>query len=487
MIRNKFLKYFLAVVALVSVTTSCDNYLDVNKDPNNPTTVTPELILPAGQFYTAVYMHGARRLNHLANMIMYNWSESHGFSWYDQEFQYDVTSNFYTTVFDNAYTQPLKQYQLLAQDENPFNVNYKAIGMIMKAYHFQILVDVYGDVPYSDALLRGLNVSPTYESGPAIYADLLIKLTEAIDLIKTAPTTALDVENDAMFDGDMTAWIQFANSLKLRIANRWKDVNPGILTTTLDEIEEEGSGFITADVEVNPGFLNEVDKQNPFYASFGFGVTGTPSQNYRATPATDYIIDYLESTLDPRIDRLYEAQGAGHVGVPQGIEADADLHNPDVISLIGPGLLESSTQSSIIFTLAEQHFNMAEIALSLGDDATAQAEYESGVAASFATLGAGSATGYLNLAIENVGWDASPDKLEAIITQKWIAVNGITAEQSWFDYTRTGYPSGLPLSAEAKEPRRPVRLYYPTSEISFNGGNLPDQPDAFDGTPFWAE
>jgi hypothetical protein len=85
-----------------------------------------------------------------------------------------------------------------------------------------------------------------------------------------------------------------------------------------------------------------------------------------------------------------------------------------------------------------------------------------------------------------VGWASSSDKTEAIITQKWIAVNGITAEQSWFDYSRTGFPTGLPVSLLASTPDRPVRLYYVASEYSSNGDNVPTQPDAFDSKIFWA-
>ncbi|MBK5210474.1 MAG: SusD/RagB family nutrient-binding outer membrane lipoprotein, partial [Flavobacteriaceae bacterium] len=93
---------------------------------------------------------------------------------------------------------------------------------------------------------------------------------------------------------------------------------------------------------------------------------------------------------------------------------------------------------------------------------------------------------YYSRAIPNVGWAASNNKLEAIITQKWIAVNGITAEQSWFDYSRTGYPSNLPISSQATSSDRPVRLYYPASEFSSNGANVPAQPNAFTAKIFWA-
>jgi hypothetical protein len=485
--KNKFLIKILVGFLFVSAITSCEDYLDVNTDPNNPTVVTPDLILPVGQHYTAGYMHGDRRLSHLGNMLMYNWSESNGFSWYDTEFQYNVTTTFYSALFDNAYSQALKQYHLLTENDDPLYVNYAAIGEIMKAYHYQILVDLYGDVPYSEALGRSTNATPIYDSGEAIYADLLVKLNAAIDMIKNAGEEAVLPEaDDAMFGGDMTEWIKFANTLKVRIVTRWSDVNPGAAATELATIAAEGTGFITTDVLINPGYLDEEGKQNPFWAAFGAGPDGTNTLTNNATAATQYIIDLLQDTNDPRIDYLYEEPATGHLGIDQGLEPGTD-YAPEFVSNIGPGLLIDATQGSPIFTLAEHNFNMAELSLKAGNDAEAEAFYYAGIEASFDFLGAPLGS-YLaaNQTTENVGWDASPNKLEAIITQKWLAVNGATAEQSWFDYTRTGFPENLPLSAQAIHPTRPVRLFYPSSETSTNALNVPAQPDAFTTRIFWA-
>ncbi|WP_255702608.1 SusD/RagB family nutrient-binding outer membrane lipoprotein [Antarcticibacterium sp. 1MA-6-2] len=96
------------------------------------------------------------------------------------------------------------------------------------------------------------------------------------------------------------------------------------------------------------------------------------------------------------------------------------------------------------------------------------------------------ASSYYNQNAANIGWSASSDKIEAIITQKWIATNGINAEQSWYDYNRTGFPENLPISLQASTPDRPVRLAYPASELTSNGNNVPSQPDVFNTKIFWA-
>jgi len=93
---------------------------------------------------------------------------------------------------------------------------------------------------------------------------------------------------------------------------------------------------------------------------------------------------------------------------------------------------------------------------------------------------------YYTQDLPNVSWTSSPNKLEAIITQKWIALNGTASIESWIDLTRTGYPSGLPIPEES-DGVRPVRLLYPDTEVGRNSQNVPQQTgsDAFTDEPFW--
>ncbi|RJE70661.1 SusD/RagB family nutrient-binding outer membrane lipoprotein [Reichenbachiella sp. MSK19-1] len=493
--NNKIYTYILASVVLLFGATSCDDFLDVNTDPNNPTEVTVDLILPVAQVYTATQMHADRRINHLGSMMMYNWSESQGFSWYDNEFQYLVNSTFYASIFDEGYRDPLKQYNLLTELGEGYD-NYEAIGLIMKAYHYQLMVDFYGDIPYSEALQRSENATPVYDSGSDVYTSLMVDLTAAIDLINVAAGSGVAVEpgsDDVMFGGDMTMWKQFANTLKVRILTRLSDMTSmqGYIQTEFDAITAEGSGFITANVVVDPGYEVSEGKQNPYWDEMGFTPTGDEQLNYRATCATQYILDYLASTNDPRISFLYEEPDTGHLGVNQGLEVDEN-YAPELVSNIGPGILKSATMGDIIFTLAESNFNRAELALK-GFGGDPQTLYEAGISAAFVTLSHGAAVltsadaiAYYSQNINNVNYAGSANKLEAIITQKWLAVNGLTAEQSWFDYSRTGFPSNLPISAQASSSDRPVRLYYPASESASNADNIPAQPDAFTGKIFWA-
>ncbi len=486
---KKIIKY-IALLLVLAPMASCEDFLDVNTDPNNPTKVSPQLVLPVAQSYTAQLMYSNRRVSNLGNMMVYNWSQSDGFAWYPDEFKYLVTTSFYQGIFNDSYTRPLKQYQILAQLEGEYG-NFKAIGEIMKAYHFQLLVDMYGDVPYTEALQRSLEATPKYDDAKTIYENLIVKLTEAIATIKASDKLVTPGASDVMFQGNMTKWIQFANSLKMRILVRQSLMagRGAYITQQITAITTEGSGFITADVGINPGYVKEESKQNPLWDTFGTDAGGVVTMNNNATCATDYTLKYLQDNSDPRIDRLYEKPASGHLGVPQGLlDYDtpvADRYVFSKVSNIGPGVLKGFNQAAVIMTLAECNFNRAEAVqrgLTAGD---AQALYEAGVQASFTFLGAGSAAAYLVQPVKNVSWANSTDKIEAIITQKWIASNGNNAEQAWFDHTRTGFPLNLPLSLLASTSNRPVRLFYPAGEISSNGANVPKQPDAFTAKIFW--
>jgi len=488
----------IKMLVIVLLFASCsDSFLDVNTDPNNPTTVSPDLILPVAQSYSAFANERNRGQNTLGNMMMYNWSQSDGFSWYTDEMSYRVTSTFYQQIFDYTYSNALKQYNAINALEGDDNGYYKAISKIMMSYHFQIMVDTYGDVPYFEALQRGGNPTPAYDDAQVIYDDLIVQLTNAIEMINNTESSTAVVPlqpgaDDTMFGGDMTMWKKFANTVKLRILVRQSDMagRTDYIKSEFAAIAAEGSGYMNSDVTIQLGYVDEDNKQNPKWAAFGQKPGGGNTLNNDATCATPYVLDYLAGTFDARLDYIYEEPEDGHLGVIQGEQnydiPVVDQWIPEKVSNLGPGILKGFDQAAVIYSAAESYLNRSEAMLKGLMSGDAKTMYESGIQASFDYLGAPDASNYYSRNSNLIGWDGSPNKLEAIITQKWIAHNSITGLQSWFDYSRTGYPSNLPISAQASTPDRPVRLFYPSSEVTANTNNLPSQPDAFNSKIFWA-
>jgi hypothetical protein len=494
---KKIYKYGIIAIAALTTFTSCDNYLDVNTDPNNPTseTVKPEIVLAGAEVYT--YANLAGRMNQLGNLMMNNWTRDVGASnssYYFNEHTYNVTSGFYTPIFEQLMLRT-SNFTYIEKTPLAGYDNYKAIAKILKSYYFQYLVDLYGDIPYSQAHLRENNLAPAYDNDIDIYRDLVVQIDAALSLIENAPSTAiLPGNNDVILHGDMGKWVKFANTLKLRILLREskRTASSAYVATKIGEMETSGAAFLGAgdNVTINPGFTTGVDQQNPFAALF-LDTSNDPLNNYSATAATKYTIEYLTNSNDDRRDRIYSLSSGGtYAGHQQGDILDASTNYP--VSHIGPGLLINSSQDGYMFTAAESLLLQAEAVQRGYLSGSAQNLYESAITQSYLFLGltATQASDYYTQSVSLIGWNASAgNEIEAIINQKWIALNGINGIETWIENTRTGFPAHVPLSTVAPGSSRPIRLLYPNSEIGGNTANVPSQVsgDAFTSKIFWNE
>lgn len=470
---------------------SCSDYLDINDDPNNPTNVKPELLLASSQNSGAQRLNV--RMNQVGNFMVYNWSNNiEEFIAYQDEMQYIVNSTFYNDVWDNLYLT-LSNFHQIDKTTLEGYENYRGIAKIMKAFYFQYLVDLYGDIPYTEALQRDKELTPIYDDAEFVYDDLIVQLDTAIDLIKNAPASALNPENnDIMLHGDMDEWIKFANTIKMRILIRQSGMpsKQAYIAQKFQDIIAEGSGFVTENVISNPGYITSTGKMNPFFETYGTTLSGSATTDNRAVKGTKYTIDYLSNTNDTRLEKIYAPiPGGSFAGINQGAP---DEQGTVVVpfSGLGSGILKNFIQDAYILTAAESYLLQAEAVARGYMPGTAQSLYESGIQASYQTLGltAAQATTYYSQPTNLIGWTASAgNEIEAIITQKWIALNSINGIESWIEYTRTGFPSGIPLSLIASRPKRPIRLMYPNSEYVANSANVPNQTtdDAFTSPIFW--
>lgn len=494
-----FKSAFLLLVSLGIVSCS-DDFLDVNDNPNDPPISTPSLTLPvAQQSFTSL---NSTSMVYLGQFLMYNWAVPSNWSAQGDLIRYNVTSNFYTNVFETSYSSVFKD---LTYIENYVDgsgaVDYGAYDVIaetIKGFQYQYLVDLYGDVPYTEANQRGDNPTPKYDDGETIYKAVIDSLTTYASLALDLPENAENPgSQDIIFGGNMTKWAQFANSIKLRMLIRMSGAGQdAYIKEQMASIMANGAGFITSNVSANPGYSDNAGQQSPFYGYLGFGPNKAALDRRDYTVATDFVIEELNSFDDPRLERLYaEAANGGYKGAPQSTALPGAGFTSNDLSKVGPGLLESSEQDQPIMLESEVLFLLSEAALKGyidGGDAEAQAYYEEAIEASFVYLGVedaeASAEAYYTQAIPNVSWTTSSNKLEAIITQKWIALNGTSSIESWVEWIRTGYPSNLPIPAES-DGKRPVSLLYPLSEIGRNSDNVPAQTkaDAFTNYPFWAQ
>lgn len=500
-------KTILLLALLVSVS-ACKDELDINESQVDATVdnVAPDLLLagaitaPRGQFEVTTSELGSIMMNQWAGDVN---NVTGGFL---DEFRLNITQNFYTSVWQNLY-RGMGTYQLMIEYEGEENFdNHRAIARILKSYYMQYIVDLYGDCPYSEALQFGSNFTPAYDDDQAIYRDLIVQLDAAIATLQTLDNPANPVgSEDIIFNGDLSSWVKLANTLKLRILLRQSELagSDGETATYLnDQFASLQQNFLTTDAIINPPYENAVGKQNPFYGNYGQNTEGDDTFDNDFIVPSEYMAEFLKGNTtedgfstnveDPRILRLFEplpgTSGAANVvGVQQGA---TNTTAPPELSELGPGVLIGSDQVSYLFSAAESYFLQAEAAHRGWISGNAQALFNNGITASFNQLGiAGSAAAYITASqnTNRIGWAGSSNKIEAIMTQKWIAMCGAhNAVESWIDFTRTGYPN-VPLSIVAEKPNRPNRLLYPASEYSTNSANVPNQPasDAFNTRIFW--
>ncbi|WP_417290215.1 SusD/RagB family nutrient-binding outer membrane lipoprotein [Corallibacter sp.] len=488
-------KFKLILLVVLTITFSCSDYLDINDNPNAPSAddVTPDLILSGAMSDT--YRTQARTMNILGNAMMNNWganvnSFTGGFS---EEFSLAIDNNFYSGIFNSLFRNTANFEAIINYPGDAYN-NHKAISKIMKTFYFQYLVDLYGDIPYSQAHKGIDNLTPAYDDDKDVYRALIVQLDEAIAMIGNADASTIEVgSEDIIFNGSMSSWVSFANTVKLRILMRESTKAENGDTESQTYLNQQFASlqtavFINSDVTINPGYSNEsVAQQNPFYALF-FSNNETTSVNYNFYRASQYAVNYLINSADDRVNYLYDEADDGSGGIV-GHEQGADSDNsPAGLSPIGPGLVIDSGQDGYVMTGAESLLLQAEAQLKTYIPGDPQASFDAAIDASFNLLGANRAS--YNPTAPGLGWTGSDeDKLEAIMRQKWIATNGINAIESYIEFTRTGYPDDIPLALTAQSPTRPKRLMYPSSELVSNSGNVPQQTsaDVFATGPFWAQ
>ena len=168
---------------MLLLSTSCNKYLDVNTDPNNATSASVELILPQALTYTAGAVNS---LNTMGQQIGGYASNAGGYGGFGTSITYNYTSSEWSGVFSTSY-DILNDYQtIINKTRNLPNYNYfHGVAQIMKAMHYQHLVDAYNDVPYLDALKGSEVLNPTYTTGPVIYKNIADSIDAAIAKINT--------------------------------------------------------------------------------------------------------------------------------------------------------------------------------------------------------------------------------------------------------------------------------------------------------------
>ncbi|WP_375447075.1 SusD/RagB family nutrient-binding outer membrane lipoprotein [uncultured Fibrella sp.] len=513
--KKTSLYWLLTLVALV--TSSCDNYLDINANPNSAISASAQLVLPqaivsAAGLSSSYNNYGAHFGGYMAN--------AGGFSGFGNLLNYNLVTGDYNGLWVNTYDNLQDFKYVIDQTEGVEGQGYfNATAKIMTVLDFARLVDAFGNVPYSEALLGNAGRTPKYDDAATIYQDLVVKLDAAIAAIDAAKfPLALNSSSDPLFKGNMTTWKQFANTLKLRLLIRMSGVSAlSSFVTTKFAALDKTLGFLTTDAIVNPGYIKQDGKQNPTWGTWGYTVAGAlanssriPTQFafgfYKGQKLTDtgrgtVIYKNFASTTAPTpINQLGNESNAPAIIASYSTWYTGTFNSASSIT-DALGVLKGPSMGQPIMLASEAYFLQAEAQLKGYLPGTFATSFDQGITQSFTYLykdvtnvvGAGknvtadvatyktdNATSYLvNIALATT----NEQRLEAIITQKYIALNMINSEEGWNEYRRTGYPKTDPAgngytniasnkSNSTRPDKLPTRILYPSSEQSYNAANF---------------
>jgi hypothetical protein len=488
----KLNKLYIAAF-LVLVGTGCKkDYLDVNTNPNSLPTATPAYVLANALNTSAASMVSP---NEVGMFWSGHWTQSNGYIISTTLFAYAFTNgdfNYWDGTYDNLY-----DYQYVIDNATKYDQEYlKGPAKVMKAYNYQKLVDLYGNIPFSEALKGVSSLAPKFDDQKAVYEGLIVLLDDAIKDLKANAFASTYSGSDIVFKGSNASWIKFANSMKLRILMRQSRVSgrDAYITAEINKIVTEGSGFITgAEVGSNPGYVASAGQINPIYNQYGYTETGARVGNNNWPRITDFMVTELLKNSDTfRLKRFAYAPGnedlanpgvsvkpeiaANYIGIPFGSSSG---YLPGASSAVGPVLLVRGQYNRpiVLMTAAEVQFCLAEAKQRYGSavslTGTAQAYYEEGVKQNFRAIGASTdnVTALVTNGMEDCDFTASTNKLNTIAYQKWVALGYFNGLEAWSEYRKNNYPV-TPNSKNYVGTARPLRLWYPGTELGSNGANV---------------
>jgi hypothetical protein len=521
---------------------SCTKHLEsLNENPNgaDPATTNPNLVLSTvltetGKTYIDL------GFGDLMGVMQYTQKDGWGTSYNNYDWGGDNPWEGYYSILRND--QYVYEKAVAANDEL-----LKGISLVMRAMMFGLLTDIYGDVPYDDALQGDKggkeNTFPAYTDQKTIYLGILADLATA-DTLLSKPKSEYtgNVDNvDVYYHGDPSKWRKLANSLALRYYMRISEKLPDVAKAGIENIvnHPDKHPIITSasDDAVMDFAGNSSNDSWPTNVTYN-----ADSTNYRRVKMCNTLVSTMESLHDPRLDVwASKVQVFLHVdkNLPAGTDYIADTVvngedkkvrylSPDILSSKGITLADVNQDPDYvglpIAMTAPQAYNLSPDPSQAAHNPHVswlnpiytkakgpllKARLMSAAEVHFIIAEAKAVKGWTDADAEQEynaaikasfdAWDISSEYSQymqdpnvkfdhtqkQIIIQKWIA-NWSVATESWFDFRRTGYPEIHGVQDQTLAPELPVRLYYPKDEQNLNSENETAAANNLEITPYSA-
>jgi hypothetical protein len=485
---------------------SCKKYLDINTDPDRIPASNP----PVEQLLTNAQINQANDAGgdfwrYSGLIVQYISGQASQPNQTYEYGRYNITGSDQDNLWLNVYSNTLSDLELVIKNASTNgSPNYSGVAKIMKAYEYQLIVDSWGDVPYSETQQLALNRSPKYDKGEDIYKNIINLLNEGITEVNAATSNLVPGTNSLIYGSDFTTarvnWVKLANTLKLRVFLHYSKKDPAFMVSQMNSLIASGAQFFASNADnYQFAFRNEPNARNPI------DQFERSRSNYLF--ADDNIVSIMNSKNDPRRTTYftpfsYSSNPPVYKGVKPGDLATVNysrMHtylrggvvgSPPASAFNAQGGILSSTaitytgDASIrMITYPEYCFIRAEAALrGVGAVADAQIWFTNGITASMQQAGVSQPNITTYLAANGTLAGTNAAQLRQVIEEKYIANYGVPIE-SWTDYRRTGLPVLTPPS-NAVEAAVPRSLFYPQSEKDLNP-NLPAQKPNQQVRIFW--
>lgn len=453
---------------------ACQNYLDVNTDPNTAVTANIDIRLPALE---ATFIHST----YYGQTALWGseWTQQWAFNAarrsYAQVQNYELFDTDAASSWDYFYSRPgYTSFTIVRDAVGDPDIYYRGIAKLFNAWTFQIITDLWGPAPYSEAFKPEIR-EPKYETQQTIYNGILANLDTAVTLLtSTNPAARKPTTNDLLFAGDMTKWTKLAHFLQARANLRLAYASGEDKTARANKALAAIAGALASNADdidfIYPG---GVGARNPNY---------TFQELRTVFVASDYFLQMLKKRSDPRLPILFtpifydsiKGSGPSRVTYPAkpgtyvGHLAGSDQFQTDsTVSLIGPFFSNENAPLNVV-SFADQKFTEAEARLIVSGAAAADQPYRDGIRANMTKLGVAAAAINAYLAARPA-LTSLANPLEEIITEKYVA--NFLKTEPWNDWRRTGFPA-VPLVPQAVIPTLPQRIRAPNSELSSNSVQL---------------
>jgi hypothetical protein len=523
-------RIFIYITFASLVAAGCTKKFDsINTDPTKASAANfdPNLLLPTAEngYMSAIQGYSGPLL--FQSMWAQIFANAEYPSYYTNGDKYVASGNILTydaSTWNNAYNAASRAHEIIDLSKDNDNlVNLRGVAMIMQLLNLQLVTDVYGDVPYSQALQAKTGVYlPVYDKQETIYPAMLNSLDSVIatlDPSKPKPT------NDLIYNGDITKWKKFGNSLLLRMAMRLTKVD---MATAQKYAEKAYSGGTFASNADNAFIkFDHADGYNNGNAS----ALQVP-EDYSQVKWGKTLIDMLKAADDPRLGVIAEVPLPGKAnaadetlagdgtpslqqGMPNGYDQNGGATDiskaPDYPGATGTGddanpiggysrptsaLYIDLNTPGFILTYAETELLLSEAAVygwNVGPSAAVH--YANGLSAALQTYGTLNGTNPISASAADTYAAAHPldesstdNSLQQINDQIWITTGTLfNFEEAWINWRRSGYPVLTPVNyngnfTSGEIPRRQI---YPSSEASNNTANYKTAVAGLSGGDQW--